>query len=65
MGKNGVCSERAQGDTEVELMEGVIVGDGFSRASNELISGWSSCGWEGLVALIPSCLLVNVGGGVS
>ena len=47
----------------MELMEGVIVVDGLTKAANPLISGWRLYGGEGLVFLIPLCVVVTRGGG--
>ena len=33
----------------MELMEVFILVDGLARAANALISGWRSCGGDGLV----------------
>ena len=34
----------------------------MSKAANVLISGWRSCGEEGMVVWIPSCVVVTGGG---
>ena len=38
-----------EGETVVEIIEGVIVVDGLVRESNSFIAIWMSCGVKGVV----------------